>query len=114
MDVRGYSLIVTIVIALSAFINFFLGYIMPRSQIMDSFQEVTLQISILKSELPLLARKSEVYSEINRIELNMMELDIIRREERKCELISSDLEAYLVCLEEVNYRASLRYFDLNK
>ena len=44
----------------------------------------------------------------------MVENDISRRGEEKCKLVSTNLQEYQQCIEQVNYESSLRYLHRNQ
>jgi small nuclear ribonucleoprotein (snRNP)-like protein len=95
IDYKNISIFIGLLVSLSAFINIVLSIVVPRSEVIDI--------------------KNDIYHEINRIEIKMMESDLIRREEQKCSLLyDNSIIEYKSCMESVKYNESMRYMNRNQ
>lgn len=91
---KNLSIIGALVIAISTIINITFSFIVPRYEINEIVEELTY--------------------EINRIEIRMVERELTRIEENKCRLSSENINDYIRCREDIEYRTTLRYLDMNR
>lgn len=90
---KNLSIVGALVIAISTLINITFSFIVPRYEINKIVEELTY--------------------EINRIEIRMVERELTRIEENKCRLSSDDINDYVKCRENVEYRTTIRYLEMN-
>lgn len=91
---KKISIIFAVIIGTSTLINIVLSIIVPRSEVKEM--------------------ESDIYFEMNRIEIKMIENDIIRREEEKCSLLNNTIPEFKECVSSIKHNESIRYMNRNQ
>ena len=114
MDFKKVSAIIALIIGCSTITNLFFKWVVPRHEFSTEIADIKRSISSVEKELPELLTRKSFNEEINRLELVMMEGTLSRLEQSRCNQEHDVLQSYLLCVQDQEYKAALRYFELNK